>query len=446
MKKSMIKLILACILIASLLASTVIMLTGCNDDSTPPTPPATGTQPTGDGPDPGQDFPVRHRDYILFGGARAQSGGFVVFDQSAFGPSFRLWVDEVNARGGLYLSNYGRHFPIEVLMYDCTSDLGTMIMLYERLIVEDQVCFIVPPIGTGFVFALAPLANQYGYMFITGEGGGLSLVELLEGGDLPYVWFSLNFSETQVPALTEILVEHGIENAFVMYVEDLHGAEYRNATFRYFEAAGIEILGTQAIPVGITDLTPVINTAMALEAQAFLSFAYTAQNHLAATQSMALGYNPDVFLIGPGGQFEHIANLYGGWEYVEGIMSYGGWNERTSPEAADFLERLLAHNVGNPHHYVDWQGGLVFYAVLEYLAQAIEAAGTTDNAAVRAIYESGAVFETVLGPTWYEGQRLAREAFPGNISQWQNGRYEVIDTSHRRTADPIIPKPRWPGQ
>ncbi len=33
---------------------------------------------------------------------------------------------------------------------------------------------------------------------------------------------------------------------------------------------------------------------------------------------------------------------------------------------------------------------------------------------------------------------------PGEVGQWQNGVFEVIDPDKRRTAKPIYPKPEWP--
>jgi hypothetical protein len=32
---------------------------------------------------------------------------------------------------------------------------------------------------------------------------------------------------------------------------------------------------------------------------------------------------------------------------------------------------------------------------------------------------------------------------PGEIGQWQNGKWEVIDPGKKRTAKPIYPKPEW---
>jgi hypothetical protein len=33
---------------------------------------------------------------------------------------------------------------------------------------------------------------------------------------------------------------------------------------------------------------------------------------------------------------------------------------------------------------------------------------------------------------------------PGEIGQWQNGSWEIIDPGNKRTAAPIYPKPAWP--
>ena len=61
-------------------------------------------------------------------------------------------------------------------------------------------------------------------------------------------------------------------------------------------------------------------------------------------------------------------------------------------------------------------------------------------------------FETILGDTWFDmtaggegGGQLAKECAPGQVGQWQNGIFEVIDLGEKRTAAPIYPKPSWPA-
>ena len=84
-----------------------------------------------------------------------------------------------------------------------------------------------------------------------------------------------------------------------------------------------------------------------------------------------------------------------------------------------------------------------YYSVLQIFQQAVEGAGTLDNAAV-AEYMKTHSFETIMGTIWYENNAIAAECYLGNVGQWQNGVFEVIDVDPaRRTADPIIPKPEW---
>jgi len=52
-------------------------------------------------------------------------------------------------------------------------------------------------------------------------------------------------------------------------------------------------------------------------------------------------------------------------------------------------------------------------------------------------------FDTALGPFWYDKDRYFVN-HPGEIGQWQNGVFEVIDPGKKRTAPPLYPKPAWP--
>jgi branched-chain amino acid transport system substrate-binding protein len=188
-------------------------------------------------------------------------------------------------------------------------------------------------------------------------------------------------------------------------------------------------------------MTPIINEAKASGADAFIMFTYPDQMFPAVGIAKAVGYNPKAFLVGPGGSFDAMLGVGGGAEGVEGIMWEGAWNTKSSPELAEFATELAEFNAGTEGFGMDWWGHSVYYSGLQVLQEAIEGAGTLDNQKV-ADYIRGNHFTTVLGDTWFEGQELAPECYPGQIGQWQGGFPEVID-GERRTAEPIYPKPEW---
>ena len=231
------------------------------------------------------------KDKIVVGMARPLSGWMAVIGDSAFRPVYETWVKEVNAGGGIYVKKYKKKLPIELLIYDDKSDVGTMTRLTEKLIVQDKVDFLWPACCTAFIFAQAPIANKHGYILLTAEGGATQIKEMLTS--LPYVFISLSFSDWyQLPVLAEILGEAGAKTAYIMYIADLHGIEYSGVAGIEFPKHGIEIVGLQSVPPGTKDLSPIIKKAKASNADVFCAFGYPDMVLPATGTSTALGYNP----------------------------------------------------------------------------------------------------------------------------------------------------------
>lgn len=434
MKKYLPKLVIALLLVLGLFAGCAQTDGDSSPSASASTPTATTTdEPTGNDVDP-------DKTEIVIGAVRSQTGVFALFDQTAFGPCYRMWVEEVNADGGIYVEDYGKKLLVKLIVYDDTSDLGTMTQLYQKLILEDEVDLLLPPVSTAFLNAAVPIANQYGYVMIGAEGGSASLKATI--ARYPNFFSVLNYTETQIPAMVDIFTELGVESAYIVFVQDTHGIEYSGAAAPAFAAAGIDIVGLKSVPPDIADMTPIVNDAKASGADAFVMFTYPDQTIPAIMISQAIGYNPDVFQIGPGGSFDAVMNGIFGAEAIEGIMFEGAWNSKSSPEAADFAARLQAFGTDNPDFGMDWWGHNVYYAGLQVLQESIEQTGSLENLIISE-YIKNNHFTTVLGDTYFIDQELAPECYQGQIGQWQDGFPEVIDVGENRTADPIYPKPEW---
>ena len=70
-------------------------------------------------------------------------------------------------------------------------------------------------------------------------------------------------------------------------------------------------------------------------------------------------------------------------------------------------------------------------------------AGTLDQKKIRDVMVKEK-FDTALGKYWYDSIRISMN-HPGEIGQWQNGIFEVIDPGEKRTAAHIS-KPAWPAK
>jgi branched-chain amino acid transport system substrate-binding protein len=374
------------------------------------------------------------KDKIVIGQAISLSGPFAPGVAISGGRIYVMWSEEVNKNGGIYVKEYGKKLPVELIRYDDKSDIGTMTNLLEKLIVQDKVDFVFPPWSTSMLFAAAPVANKYGYILIGGPGGALKLKE----HNLPYFFQVLNFSETQAPALADIFKEVGVKSVAVIYRGDLHGVEYGEAMVPFFKDRGIEVKIKKSYPPGTKDLSPLLKEAKSLGVDAFCAAAYPDGGMLLTGQAIELGINFNAFFITV---TPFSPNLYRdtfGTNTVEGVMGGGAWNAKTSPGAKEFIDRFVARFKVEP----DYWGGLYYYSSLQHFQQAIEKAGTLNQKKIRDIMAT-TKFNTALGPFWYDKNRYFVN-HPGEIGQWQKGVFEVIDPGKKRTAPPEYPKPAWP--
>jgi branched-chain amino acid transport system substrate-binding protein len=377
------------------------------------------------------------KDKIVVGMARPLSGWNAMIGDSAFRPVYETFVAEVNKQGGVYVKEYGKKLPIELKVYDDKSDVGTMTRLTEKLIVEDKVDFLWPASGTAFLFAQAPIANKYGYVLLTAEGGATSIRDILPS--LPYVFVTLSFSDWyQIPVLADVLADQGVKSAYIVYIADLHGVEYSGVAGIELPKKGIETLGVKSLPPDIKDMSSILKAAKKSKADAFLSFAYPDQNILGAKQSMELGYNPKAYLTGPGANFGFWHDIFG--PAVEGVMGFAIANRKTSPAMKELFDKLYQ---GKPEALNDWWGHPLYWAGLEVWKQAVEKAGNFDQKKIRDIIATEK-FNTVLGPTWFTNGLMAKECHTGEIGQWQKGIFEIIGPKKFATAKTLYPKPKWP--
>jgi len=379
------------------------------------------------------------KDKIVIGQAVSLSGPNAVIHHSGGEPPQKLWVDEVNAKGGIYVKEYGKRLPVELIVYDDKSDHGTMARLIEKLILEDKVDLLFPPCSTSFLFAAAPITNKYGYILMGAEGGATSLEPL--AAELPYFFPVLNYSNhNQIPLLADQFAEWGVKTVAITFNEDLHGVEYSNTAIPEFQKKGIQIVMLKAHPLGIKDMSLMLKEAKAANVDAFCSFSYPDESILVTKQAIEIGFNPKVFEANVGPFALWFRDIFGA-NTLEGLIGGGAWSPKQSPAAKDLYDKLLTRFGVQA---IDLWGNLYYWGSLQFLEKAIEKAGTLNQKKIRDVMAKEK-FNTALGPTWFdEKKRLAKECHPGEWGQWQNGEWEVILPKNKATAKPLFPKPPWP--
>jgi hypothetical protein len=301
----------------------------------------------------------------------------------------------------------------------------------------------------------------------------------------PYVWVNLSFANWyEIPVLKGMLDEKVTgrdPKAYVTYIGGLgaeHGLEYTQETINEFGADNVLPTGGLEHPFEMTqeEANTIIQGAITAlgdpehpNYDVFCAYTYpwNVASLFAAVQTY--DFNPPAIVFGPGSSQGYF-NLVQGDDAVEGIMSFGTANAKTTVRVgtpdmsmADLFDELGAQiekdwvsyasvcpNMFGAAHgtqLLDFWGEPIFEAGMTMWKNAVEAVGDLDNTAIRnvmASYSSSNPCSTCFGDTWYTvfgedpvthqpnnagGGIVAYECETGQMGQWQSGIFEITGYS-----------------
>ncbi|KZM51922.1 amino acid ABC transporter substrate-binding protein [Labrenzia sp. OB1] len=375
-----------------------------------------------------------HPDKIKIGYAVSKTGANAGGAAMTTIPNYKLWLSDLEAKGGLEMPD-GTKIPVELIEYDDRSSAEEVVRAVERLAGQDEAHFILPPWGTGFNLAVAPLFDRYGYPQLAVSAVTDKAPDFVKRWPKSF-WF-LGGGHDYTNALATLLadqVKAGVINPKVamISVADGFGIDLVTAARPSFKEAGLDVVMDQTYPVGTQDFTTILNEAKASGADTFVAFSYPPGTFALTQQAQVNSFNPKVLYLGVGVGFPpYGANL---GEKAEGIMTLGGIDPANESNKA-YRER---HNEVNGQ-YPDLWGSVITYASLQMLEEAIKRVGL-DREAVSKELSTG-TFETVLGETSLEDNQLRDLWFVG---QWQNGTLAGVAPADRKGAsDAKLPKQPW---
>jgi len=97
---------------------------------------------------------------LRVGTTQSLSGMYARQGQQAL-QAVRLWVEETNAQGGLFVPELHHAVPLQLIAYDDCSRRRDVEPLTERLISVDRVDFLIGPYSSGLAYAAAMIAEAH---------------------------------------------------------------------------------------------------------------------------------------------------------------------------------------------------------------------------------------------------------------------------------------------
>jgi branched-chain amino acid transport system substrate-binding protein len=360
------------------------------------------------------------------------SGPLAVYGDEC-GRGYQLAVDEWNAKGGVN----GR--KIELLRGDATNPQQA-IAAVDQLATRDKVEIFVGTYSSAISNAGSDAALRQQKLYWDTQALASELTErklpnFVRSG--PYgVPFAITGARAVVEMIAPALKKPPEQvTVWIEHEDSIYGKTVADTQKATLEQKGVKVLGVSAHAARATDLTDSVLRARRAKPDVWLQTGYVPDTNLLLKTAREQNFKPPaVLLTGTGDTFE-TADAAGA-EYIEGVLVVAyAWpdvSEKYSPGTAAYL---AAYRKAYNRDPIAPQS-MAAYAGMKMLLEAVQAAGSTDYAKVRAAAAAmDKPYNTYTGGygAKFDDKFQNTRAFP-TVIQWQSRKQVTVFPLEARAA------------
>jgi branched-chain amino acid transport system substrate-binding protein len=365
--------------VLALVALLSIALAGCGPAAAPPTEaaPAATQAPEEQPTEAATGAPAAAEQTAIIGFTASLTGSLNV-ESTRQKNGLQLWMDQVNAAGGVKLAD-GSVVKFEAKSYDDESNKDRVQELYTKLVTEDKANFLISPYSSGLADASAVIAEQYEKIMIT--TGAASDGTYKKGYTLVYQAYT-PASHYLTGALDLLAsLDANAKKIAIVHENDKFSTDVATALEAYATEKGYTIALKEGYDTGTTDFAPIINK-IPTDVDAVMGGGHFADGQQFAKAMFDKGITAkfiSLLVAPPEPTFAEIGDA------ALGIIGPSQWEPLAAftpdygPTGQEFLDAYKAAYGEDPSYHA--AGGYVAALTLQ---KAIETAGSLDTQAVKA--------------------------------------------------------------
>lgn len=379
--------------------------------------------------------PFNRRQFIAAGIAGAVAAPYVIRDAVAQGKAVNVGVvlplsganaqfginsrngielvaDELNAAGGIKALGGAR---INLVVADSTSTPTTAANVAQRLLTQNDVVAILGAFASSLTIAISEVTERRGVPLLT-----MSFSDQITGRGFENIFQVVAkasvIGKAQFDGTVAIASAAGqkLDKVAIMYEDTAYGTSQAAGLRAGAKAAGVELVMDEAYPLGITDVTPLINKLRASGAQAVFPVSYL-NDSLQIIRAMR---QQKLTMPAIGGAAGYVIPDFekGLGEYAEGVLSISPANYDLDPSLTDRFRKRYG--------YFMVHEALEHAVCMDVLAQAIEKAKSTSPDDLRKVlhgtrFEGGWTKAMTGGAVQFDKAGLNTLSVPVMV-QWRN--------------------------
>ncbi len=363
--------------------------------------------------------------------------------------ALRMWVDDVNARGGLLKRK------VELIAYDDQSSAATTPGIYTKLLDVDKVDLLIAPYGTVPTAPIMPLVKQRGLLLM----GNFSFqVNHTVKHDM---WFNnapWGDASSWTQGFLQVGQKAGAKTIAFIAADQEFAQNLANGAKTVAKQSGLKTVYEQNYPPSTVDFSSMIRAIRASKPDMVFICSYPNDSVAIVRAINEIGVGPSVKLIGGGMvglQFTPIMESLG--SSLNGIVNYTSYAPGMKyPGIDDFLKRYSAKAAEAKVDPLGFYLPPFNYAIGQILEQAVTATKSLDSKTL-AKYLHSHEFKTIVGPiSWGPDGERAKPAVPmiqfrnladKNVEQFRGpGKQVILYPPQFKSGDPIVPYEKARGK
>jgi len=303
---------------------------------------------------------------IKIGTLYASSGRYASISMPVHS-ALKLWVEQKNADGGVYVKAFDKKIPIKLVAYDDQSNTATASTLYNQLITQDKVDLLVADSGSVLTAPAVAIARDHKMFLFDQTGTGASFFSK----DNPYIALMADPVSTIWPKPVADFVTHdgpalGIKKVAILYATNEFTGTQANAFRKFVKESGapIEIVYDQGVPTETTNYTVIINNINNTNPDAVIHLGYAPNDiaFLRNAQDVGVKFKM-LFCIYPGIETELLEKNVGA-KGLEHVFTYVPSSQLDYP--VEFGMTLKEYRAAWDKKYSDGKVEFGFNAVAGY--------------------------------------------------------------------------------
>jgi len=350
---------------------------------------------------------------VKIGMSMPQTGSLGAGGQAAL-VALRLWVDDVNQRGGLL------NRKVELIAYDDQTNPANVPGIYTKLLDVDKVDLLIAPYGTVPTAPIMPMVKQRNLLLM----GNFSFqVNAKVQHDM---WFNnspWNDASSWSDGFVKAGQEAGAKSIAFLAADQEFAQNLANGARELSKKANIKAVYDQNYPPTTTDFSSLIRGIRAARPDMVFVMSYPNDSVaiIRAVNEIGVGSSVQVFGGGMVGlQFTPIMTSLG--SLLNGVLNYNSYVPGMKyPGIEDFLSRYAKRAADAKVDPLGFYLPPFNYAIGQMLEQAVNATKSLEHRRL-AEYLRKNEMKTVVGPIRYD-----------KMGEWANPR--VVQAQFRGVAD-----------